>query len=752
MGVHDHLFHLCVNSPLLGYDVENKSPWESTGSGDNDDSGRTLCYSGVNLPGNSEAKPSIEGVTLLVSSLFESGLISVAQVYHYISRLTKPPSASSAGSGLPGVCTLLEVHGRDLNIMPWRNKLEELLEWVKTVMLERTTDEYTQRRVKAIMLHLNEFPDQELCEEADHKRLSASPNSSSGGDGSPGNNYGSHAPRAEIGPGRPSSLPTQPTGAFEPTDLKVGALLDRLEAGDFDTASEDIIEWINESGREEGGRTLKQATGLIYRRAVGKPAVSGMYARLCRKMVERISPNVRDETVRDPGGQIVDTTGGMLFRKYLLRQCHEDFQHDWTTAESEVAPEAYRGARRYNPRPVEFIGELFKLQMLTERIVHECIQKLLSNVVNPEEEEIESLCKLLTTFGQRLDNPKARNHMDIYFERMQGIAGGSNINSQMRLRLLDVIELRARRWKPRSIVSRPPSAHQGSSRADLGRHVVTLGGPRKGGHRGTNVIEPDGWNIPSGGGATLPSAPAGDPSQFGKIQKPTGIQFGPSSVFSKKDVSKRDSSIGRAGGHPPPVERTTGSRKPSVDLGPGGSPATASGERRKLNLLPGTKPTEAEADTAGDNEEDEEEGVSAAMTEEEAQTKVKEDVREYLGVKNIDEAITALEALPSEHRHLFVDKLINASMDGGNKVVILAEKLFSAARSRSVISPEGFERGFLPTIEMADDLSIDVPKTYQWLARMMHAAGLDKAKTEEMADRILVWRPERPAQATPDQG
>ncbi|KDN42257.1 hypothetical protein RSAG8_06924, partial [Rhizoctonia solani AG-8 WAC10335] len=140
-----------------------------------------------------------------------------------------------------------------------------------------------------------------------------------------------------------------------------------------------------------------------------------------------------------------------------------------------------------------------------------------------------------------------------------------------------------------------------------------------------------------------------------------------------------------------------------------------------------------------DKEEEKEDAESAAMTEEEALNKVKEDVKEYLAVENIDEAIMALEALPSEHRHLFVDKLVNTSMDGGNKVVVLAEKLFSTARSRSVISPEGFERGLLPTIVMADDLSIDVPKTYEWLARMIHAAGLDKAKTEEMADQISVY-------------
>jgi translation initiation factor 4G len=38
--------------------------------------------------------------------------------------------------------------------------------------------------------------------------------------------------------------------------------------------------------------------------------------------------------------------------------------------------------------------------------MHECVKKLLGNVDNPEEEEIESLCKLLATVGSMLDIQK----------------------------------------------------------------------------------------------------------------------------------------------------------------------------------------------------------------------------------------------------------------------------------------------------------------------------------------------------------
>ena len=54
---------------------------------------------------------------------------------------------------------------------------------------------------------------------------------------------------------------------------------------------------------------------------------------------------------------------------------------------------------------LSLIRKLFKLQMSTEHIIHECVEKLPGNVDNPEENE--SLCKLLTIIGQILDTNEA---------------------------------------------------------------------------------------------------------------------------------------------------------------------------------------------------------------------------------------------------------------------------------------------------------------------------------------------------------
>ena len=71
-------------------------------------------------------------------------------------------------------------------------------------------------------------------------------------------------------------------------------------------------------------------------------------------------------------------------------------------------------------------------QMLTERIMHEYVKKLLGNVDNPEEEEIESLCLLLTTVGSMLDIRKARGHLDVYFSLMKELMKNPNLTPRMK--------------------------------------------------------------------------------------------------------------------------------------------------------------------------------------------------------------------------------------------------------------------------------------------------------------------------------
>ncbi len=68
--------------------------------------------------------------------------------------------------------------------------------------------------------------------------------------------------------------------------------------------------------------------------------------------------------------------------------------------------------------------------------MHECIKKLLGNHLHePEEEDIESLCTLMTTVGLLLDTQRGRAHMDVYLQRMKELTQNLNVSPGMQIML-----------------------------------------------------------------------------------------------------------------------------------------------------------------------------------------------------------------------------------------------------------------------------------------------------------------------------
>ncbi|KAJ3993865.1 ARM repeat-containing protein [Lentinula boryana] len=579
---------------------------------------------------------------------------------------------------------------------------------------------------------------------------------------------------------------------------KVQALLNKLTMETFDSISDRVITWANRSARERDGETLVRVVKAIFDQAVVDEAMSEMYARLCRKVMEQINPKVQDDGVKDSNGKPI--AGGQLFRKYLLNRCQEDFERGWVNKEATATAAATKAiedqaakaanapkeeeeialyseeyyaaqkAKRQGLGLIKFIGELFKLQMLTERIMHECVKKLLGNVENPEEEEIESLCKLLTTVGQMLDTPKARAHMNVYFDRMKWLTKSLNVNSRMQFMLQDVIELRERKWQSRNAVAAPTTIakiHKAAAKkkatadkeAYTRRFSMYRGDSRRGGERIDHQASADGWTV--GGSTPRPPVKVGDLSRFGQISKGAPMTFGPNGVFAGKKESKRESpsrtnsnanmfqmlqnveaaEVATKTSRPP-------SQKPRVNLVPGGVPEPAP-QRKRLNLLPRTKPVDQDSTTQQESGSDSEDEVvdepEPEISEAEAKKKISEDVKEFFGVRNIDEAEVYFDKLPSHHHHSLVDKLITHAIESKEADARLVGDLFQRVTSNKLCTPSAFEKGFLGVAEFLDDIAIDAPKATDLLAIMIKGADLNEAqrkniasKSAENGDKLLI--------------
>ncbi|MBE7180375.1 MAG: hypothetical protein INR71_04040, partial [Terriglobus roseus] len=123
-------------------------------------------------------------------------------------------------------------------------------------------------------------------------------------------------------PGAPSSI--EPDGLMAPdlVQRKVKSALNKMTPEKFDKISDQILEIAGQSKHESDGRTLRQVIQLTFEKACDEAHWAGMYAKFCHKMLTSMSPEIRDETIKDKAGNPV--VGGALFRKYLLNRCQEE--------------------------------------------------------------------------------------------------------------------------------------------------------------------------------------------------------------------------------------------------------------------------------------------------------------------------------------------------------------------------------------------------------------------------------------------
>lgn len=437
---------------------------------------------------------------------------------------------------------------------------------------------------------------------------------------------------------------------------KIKGLLNKLTLERFDSISDQIWEYAKQSEKEDNGQSLRTVIQLIFDKACDEPNFASMWAQLCKKMYDVISLDgkIKDVNILDKNKEIV--SGGALYRKYLLNRCQQEFEKGWksdlpkldeTSAEVMMTEEYYAAAKakRQGLGLVQFIGELFKRQMLTDRVMIECLMRLCADPSNPEDEETETMCKMLTTMGKAFDSSGRKNKewLDIYFERMNEMYKSTTLSSRVKFMILDVFDLRKSKWtlkrgnqpapttiaqiheqakkaseeKEKETMKRSGSSRGGNASHPMsrqssrgGRDIQRQSSSRNNNNNSNNnnnanqdnqsgsntpVASADGWNTVGTGSPTAGPRPGrtNELANFGKTDrsKSRGNVLGPS--------SSPFSSLARSG------SKTNLDKKTTPTDSRASSPATSmanmfsalggeeheeehSGERKKLQLLPRT--------------------------------------------------------------------------------------------------------------------------------------------------------------------
>ncbi|NXS35553.1 IF4G3 factor, partial [Pomatostomus ruficeps] len=538
---------------------------------------------------------------------------------------------------------------------------------------------------------------------------------------------------------------------------------------------------------------LKGVIDLVFEKAIDEPSFSVAYANMCRCLVTLKVP------MADKPGSTVN------FRKLLLNRCQKEFEKDKadddvfekkqkeleaaTTPEEKTRlhdelEEAKDKARRRSIGNIKFIGELFKLKMLTEAIMHDCVVKLLKN---HDEESLECLCRLLTTIGKDLDFEKAKPRMDQYFNQMEKIVKERKTSSRIRFMLQDVIDLRLCNWVSRRADQGPKTIEQIHKEAKIEeqeeqRKVLQLMTKDKR-RPGVPRVDEGGWNTVQG----AKNSRVLDPTKFLKITKPTideKIQLVPKAQLGSwgkgssggAKASEMDSlrpsatSLNRFSALQPPVSPvsassasselesrraltsrgSTGREKNDKALPPSLSrPNTflrgssskellldnQAQEEQRREMLETVKQltggmemdrnsTEAERNKAKESAKPEAPPAPVqekpSLSEEEIERKCKSIIDEFLHINDFKEAMQCVEELSAQNLlPVFVRVGVESTLERSQITRDHMGQLLHQLVQSGKLSKQDFFKGFSETLEMADDMAIDIPHIWLYLAELV---------------------------------
>ncbi|NXJ94022.1 IF4G1 factor, partial [Corythaixoides concolor] len=555
---------------------------------------------------------------------------------------------------------------------------------------------------------------------------------------------------------------------------------------------------------------LKGVIDLVFEKAISEPNFSVAYANMCRCLMGLKVPTTDKPTVT------------VNFRKLLLNRCQKEFEKDKdddeifekrqkemddASAPEEKArmkdelEEARDKARRRSLGNIKFIGELFKLKMLTEAIMHDCVVKLLKN---HDEESLECLCRLLTTIGKDLDFEKAKPRMDQYFSQMEKIIKEKKTSSRIRFMLQDVIDLRRNSWVPRRGDQGPKTIDQIHKEAEMEEHREHIKvqqlmskdkrrgppGPSSSG-RGSLVAD-DGWN-------TVPISKGNRPidtSRLTKITKPGSIDSNNQLFAPGGRLSWGKGSSGGSGAKP--ADSASDSGRPATSTLnrfsalQQSSPAESLESRRVVQRSSSSRDRSEKAGDRGDRESRSEKGndrlerpdraeradrnrsaltkrsfsketedrsrerekqggpeavrKAASMTEErdrsrepvkqepaspaaspkpvlseeELEKKSKAIIEEYLHINDMKEALQCVQELGSPSSlYIFVQNGIESTLERSTISREHMGVLLCQLVKAGTLSKEQYYKGLREILEIAEDMEIDIPHIWLYLAELI---------------------------------
>eukprot|EP01132_Coremiostelium_polycephalum_P004874 gene4874-6080_t len=449
---------------------------------------------------------------------------------------------------------------------------------------------------------------------------------------------------------------------------------------------------------------------LLFEKAVVDPKFSAIYA-ILSKHLQDIYPAFGEKSEKS-------------FKRALLNNCQKEFEvvPDRTGFENlskdDLEEEEFKIKRRTLGN-IKFIGELYKHQVLgkapTKAIMNGLITKTQSTLT---EESIEALAKLVTVAGKTMDDEE-KPMMDDYFKKIIAISEHKDITSRGHYLLLNLIDLRANKWKV-SVNQMTKASKEDAEKEErfIAKHA-------------------------SGSAPSAPSSKRedkrGDDKRGGTPNKKSGFGFGSGSGGKSKDGWETVKGPAKGRKTPTKPGRNDGPFGPSSNGGAKGSPMRGAPTRKedvsspqRANMFsaledddyisPSSSPKK---ESKAPSKQESKQPVVKKQPEidlEKIEANIDITLDEYIESEDVDEAMECIKEelnYPPAIQSKIFGMLISKSFEKREKDKTKIAELFKAIVAAQLFTNDQIKDALKELLTNIEEIEVDLPFSSKFLAAVV---------------------------------
>ena len=208
---------------------------------------------------------------------------------------------------------------------------------------------------------------------------------------------------------------------------QIKGILNKISESNFNELANDFIQL-----EIKTKDNLIALVDIIFKKAIVESKFNDVYAKLCYELASYY--------IEQEGDKI-------YFRELLLNKCQQMFEESVSLNKDleEEENETFK-FKEHVLGCVKFIGELYNINLLTNKIIYSCFLILISKINLGKAYSIDCICALMETVGKNF-SATAKKESSTLFDKFEKLKNNDRIDKKDTFAIMDLLDLKKKnKW------------------------------------------------------------------------------------------------------------------------------------------------------------------------------------------------------------------------------------------------------------------------------------------------------------------